>query len=140
MVRRRFTVIMGILLPIALTTPSPALLGQHTVSAHRKGPHGLVGWTLDYPFPDRPEEHYPRVLVVSRNGQVIRRTKGERYIWKWIFWNEGRQIAYEDGPPHFMMRCILLDVATGKRLADVDCFTQVPVDSPAWLMALEKSR
>jgi hypothetical protein len=126
------------LILIALGAISPGLAGQqHTESAHRIGPHGLAGWTLDYPFPDHPEDHYPRVLVISRNGRVITRITGKHYIWNWIFWNDGRQVAYEDGPPHFIMSCILADVVTGRHLEDVDCFMPSPDGSPSWLNALQ---
>ena len=108
-----------------------------TESAYLTGPAGLEGWTLDYPFPDRPEDRYPHVLVVSRKGRVIRKITGQHYIWNWIFWSEGRQVAYEDGPPHFVMRCILADVATGRQLANIDCFHELPPDSPLWAKTLE---
>jgi hypothetical protein len=97
----------------------------------------LKGWTLDYPFPDRPEDRYPRVLVVSRKGRVIRKITGQHYIWNWIFWSEGREVAYEDGPPHFLMRCILVDVATGRQLENIDCFGELPPNAPLWAKTLE---
>ena len=120
--------------------PLTSLAAQHIKSARRDGPHGLVGWTLDSPFPDRPADHYPRVLIISQNGRLVRRIQAEHYIWNWIFWADGHQVAYEDGPPHFMMRCILADLKTGKTLEDVDCFRTVPDGSPAWLTTLEKVR
>ena len=111
-----------------------------TESEHIKGPAGLEGWKLNYPFPDRPQDLYPRILVITRNERVIRRITGQHYIWKWIFWNEGRQVAYEDGPPHFLMRCILVDLKTGAEEQNYDCFSELPKDAPLWLESLEKVR
>ena len=126
--------------------PHPLPLGQvsgekvrvgPSESVHLNGPAGLQGWTLNYPFPDHPQERYPRVLVISRSGRVIRRITGQRYIWKWIFWDGGRQIAYEDGPPHFSMRCVLVDLKTGLELGNYDCFSGLPKKAPLWLESLE---
>ena len=111
-----------------------------TESDHLKGPAGLQGWTLNYPFPDRPQDLYPRILVITRDGRVIRRITGQHYIWKCIFWNEGRQVAYEDGPPHFVMRCILVDLKTGSEVENYDCFSGLPKNSPLWLQSLERVR
>ena len=108
-----------------------------TESEHRTGPNGLEGWTLNYPFPDRPEDRYPRILVLSQHGRIIHRFIGRAYIWQWMFWANGRQVAYEDGPPHFSMRCVLADIATGRELASVDCFREVSVNAPRWLKALQ---
>ena len=111
-----------------------------TESKHLKGPSGLQGWTLNYPFPDSPQDRYPRILVITRDGRVIRRITGKHYIWKWIFWNDGRQVAYEDGPPHFLMRCILVDLKTGSEIENHDCFSELPKNSPLWLQSLERVR
>ncbi len=137
--RARWSQVLTALTLIALAVISLEAAAQHTESTRCSGPHGLVGWTLDYPFPDRPDDHYPRVLILSRNGRVMHRIEGEHYIWNWIFWADGRQIAYEDGPPHFIMRCILVDLTTGERVEDVNCFMPVPAGSPSWLTALEKT-
>ncbi|MFL6306999.1 MAG: hypothetical protein ACJ72H_25995, partial [Candidatus Sulfotelmatobacter sp.] len=59
------------------------------------------------------------------------------FVWKWIFWARGRQIAYEAGPLHFGMLCILADIQTGRELASYDCFHGVPVDAPDWEKALD---
>jgi hypothetical protein len=122
--------------PMPQTSEKSVKVGP-TESEHLKGPAGLQGWTLNYPFPDRPQERYPRILVIAQNGRVIRHISGQHYIWKWIFWNGGRQVAYEDGPPHFIMRCILLDLKTGHEVGNYDCFSGLPKDSPLWLESLE---
>jgi hypothetical protein len=111
---------------------------QPTESEHRRGPNELEGWTLNYPFPGRPEDRYPRTLVLSQNGRILHRFVSQHYIWNWIYWANGRQVAYEDGPPHFSMQCILADVATGQVLASNNCFGKLPDDAPPWLQTLEK--
>ncbi len=116
--------------------PAPDL--HATVSPHRRGPHGLAGWTLNEPYPDRPGEVYPRTLVLSRHGRIIRRITGESYLWKWLFWADGTQVAYQDGPPHFVLRCILVDLKTGHQLANEDCFSDLPASAPAWEQQLVK--
>lgn len=120
-------------------TPEKNVKVASAESEHLKGPAGLRGWTLSHPFPDNPQDLYPRKLIITRNGRVIRRITGQHYIWRWIFWDGGRQVAYEDGPPHFMMRCILVDVKTGLEVENYDCFSGLPKDAPLWLESLEKA-
>jgi hypothetical protein len=108
-----------------------------TPSEHRAGPNGLEGWTLSSPIPDNPQEKYPFTLVIARKGRTIRRIDGNAFVWRWIFWNNGRQVAYESGPLHFGLQCTLESVATGKQLASYDCFHGIPDDAPNWLKALE---
>lgn len=113
---------------------------QPSESEHRKGPDGLEGWTRNFQSPDDPAESYPRTLVISRHGLVIRQFTGENYIWKWIFWADGQQVAYEDGPLHLSMRCVLASVSTGRELESQDCHTKLSDDAPLSLRTLEKSR
>jgi hypothetical protein len=80
----------------------------------------------------------PFTLVIARNGKVLRKIDGNAFIWHWIFWNEGRAVAYESGPLHFGMQCELYDLKTGRVLESVDCWRGIPDDAPAWLVALEK--
>jgi hypothetical protein len=108
-------------------------------SEHIKGPQGLDSWTLDWPLMDskNDEERYPFTLVIARNGRVIRRNQGSPFIWKWMFWDHGRQVAYEAGPLHFSMACVLVDTDTGRQLAEFDCeYVDLPKDAPEWLKAL----
>jgi len=79
-----------------------------TESEHRRGPHGLEGWTLDAPVPDSGygDERFAFTLVLARDGHVLNRIGGDPFIWKWLFWADGRQVAYETGPFHFGMTCI----------------------------------
>jgi len=99
----------------------------------------LEGWTLDSPIPDHPVETFPFTLVIARKGRVLRKIDGDPFVWRWIFWNNGREVAYESGPLHFGLQCILASVATGKQLASYDCFHGVPDNAPDWLKALEKA-
>jgi hypothetical protein len=113
---------------------------QHTESEHRQGPDGFVGWTLDSPIPDHPDERFPFTLVIARNGKVIRKIDGNPFVWDWIFWDNGRKVAYESGPLHFGLQCTLVNVRSGKKLASYDCFHGIPENPPAWLKALENAR
>lgn len=111
--------------------------GDLTPSEHRAGPHGLEGWTLEGPIPDQPEDKYPFVLVIARNGREIRRFDGSAFVWKWMFAADGRQVAYESGPLHFSMTCVLADIETGRELETYDCYSELPNDAPEWVRALE---
>ena len=54
-----------------------------------------------------------------------------------MFQNDGKQVAYESGPLHFSMTCVLADVATGRQVGTYDCFGELPADAPAWVESLE---
>ncbi len=112
---------------------------QPKESEHRQGPEGREGWTLDSPIPDHPGETFPFTLVIARKGRVIRKIDGDPFVWQWIFWNNGRQVAYESGPLHFVLQCTLVNVRTGKKLSSYDCFHGIPENAPDWLKALEKA-
>ena len=120
-------------------TPRSALAGSQPIeSEHTKGPHGLEGWTLNWPLLDAKDtsERYAFTLVVSRNGRILR-IDGHPFIWKWMFWSDGRQVAYETGPLHFSMSCVLADAETGRQLAAFDCeYQDLPKNAPDWLQAL----
>jgi len=109
-------------------------------STHVKGPNGLEGWTLLVPLDIGDEA--PTKLIIASKGKVIRQFKGDPFIWTWTFLENGKQIAFETGPPHFSMACVLVNTSTGKKLAQVDCFTY-PENPPSggwprWVDALEK--
>lgn len=113
---------------------------QPTESAHRRGPHGLEGWTLSFTIYTNSSDRYPMSLMLARRGHVFRRISGSPFLWSWIFWDGGRQVAYEAGPLHFGMTCILKDVATGRELASYDCYHPLPDPAPDWVKALESAR
>ncbi len=111
-------------------------------SEHRKGPNGWEGWTLDSSIPDDSNggEKYPFTLVLARNGHEIRRISGDPFVWRWIFWADGKQVAYESGPLHFGMNCILADIKTGRQLGSVDCYHELPDNAPEWAVKLESAK
>ena len=130
----------AILVAVALVSPARPQSrsdDKPTESEHVRGPNGREGWTLNGPLPDRPNETFPFTLVIARNGHVIRKFEGGAFVWNWIFWADGKQVAYESGPLHFSLECILADVKTGKELSSYDCFHGIPDNAPDWLKALE---
>ena len=133
-----------LLVSISACPQSAPRTEQPQESEHRSGPDGLEGWTLNDTIPDGPTERstesYPFTLVLARHGHIIRRIEGSPFVWNWIFWAGGKQIAYEAGPLHFGMLCTLADIATGRELAHYDCFHELPADAPDWEKALESSR
>jgi hypothetical protein len=84
-----------------------------------------------------PEGTYPFFLVIARNGREIRRFQGRSFVWKWMFMADGHQVAYESGPLHFSMSCILADVETGRLLRTYDCYRDLPNDAPVWVRTFE---
>ncbi|HUY94200.1 MAG TPA: hypothetical protein VMU71_02835 [Terracidiphilus sp.] len=115
--------------------------GKPVESEHIAGPHGLEGWTMNGPIPDDyNHENYPFELVIARRGKIIHRIEGGAFVWRWIFWDDGRKVAYEAGPLHFGLACNLYDLAKGRDIASFDCFHGVPDNAPPWLEALESSR
>jgi hypothetical protein len=136
------SLVIALLIPGALGNPQQNHQEDRPVeSEHIAGPHGLEGWTLIGVLPDdSSHEQYPFTLVIAKNGKVLRKINGSAFIWRWIFWNDGRQVAYESGPLHFGMECELYDLKTGRVLHSVDCWRGIPGNAPAWLVALEKAR
>jgi hypothetical protein len=107
-------------------------------SAHRAGPKGLEGWTESYPLADG--QSVPANLVIAQRRHVIRRIEGDPFIWKWMFWENGKQVAYETGSLHFNMACRLVDIASGRQLANLDCYRELADDAPAWAKALQNAK
>jgi hypothetical protein len=107
-----------------------------TESEHIHGPDGLEGWTLSWPLPDQPNERFPGRLLIARNGRILRQIDGDGLIWKWMFWANGRQVAYESGPLHFSMDCVLYDLAKGREVSRIDCYHELPARVPDWVSVL----
>ena len=134
--------IFKVLGTIAILAISPPLISQTkdkpTESEHRTGSHGLEGWTLEYRLPNSNygDERFAFTLVLVRNRHRLHRIEGEPIIWEWMFWADGRQVAYETGPLHFGMSCVLTDVKTGRQLEILDCYHKLPAKVPAWVTAL----
>jgi hypothetical protein len=107
-------------------------------SEHVTGPDGLVGWKVTYLLEN--QEEVSDTLIIARNGARIRTLHGDPLIWTWMFQGDGKSLAFESGPLHFAMACVLIDIASGKELQRVDCFTypeHPPAGGwPAWLAKL----
>ncbi len=137
-----FRVLVGVLVLAVAVSLWAQNKSKPTESAHVRGPSGLEGWTLESPVPDSGygDEKFAFTLVIARGGRVVRRIDGDPMIWRWIFWDGGRRVAYESGPFHFGMTCVLVDVKTGRRAGSVDCYHELPADAPDWVKALEASK
>ncbi len=70
----------------------------------------------------------------------MRRIEGEPIIWQWMFWDDGKRIAYETGPLHLGMKCVLADVRSGRRRETCDCYRKLPAHAPNRVKALESKR
>jgi hypothetical protein len=128
---------MRILLTISLMALLAPAYGGGTESPHRPGPHGLEGWTIDYPTPKGGP--MPRTLVIARNGHVLHRITAPALLFIWMFQDDGAHVAYSTGPQHFVEACILVDTASGKELADYDCFHDpVASTAPSWVKLLKQ--
>jgi hypothetical protein len=96
-----------------------------------------AGWTELYPncctsYP------IPLAIAVYRDGRVRRRFRPTLMIYRWQFWEDGRQIAYCSGTVHGDqgVTCELHDVASGRELASFDGLPDER--SPAWARALQR--
>lgn len=107
-------------------------------SAHRAGPNGLEGWTENHPLSDG--QSYPTTLVIAQRRHVIRRIKGDPFVWRWMFRKNGKQVAYQTGSLHFNLSCVLVDLASGRQLANDDCYRELTDAAPAWEKALQDAR
>jgi hypothetical protein len=79
----------------------------------------------------------PVRLVIARHGKVVRRIDGSPFVWR--FQADGRRVAYETGPLHFSMMCVLADIQSGKELERVDCY-RPPEHMPRWVEELERQK
>ena len=135
----------GMLLSLAVAAVGVAQEPQPGVnpsqSAHKPGPDGLEGWTLDWPLAGSGygDERFAFTLIVASYGHIVRRISGDPIIWTWIFWSDGRQVAYETGPFHFSDTCLLIRLSDGRQLDNYDCYHGLPADKPDWVRALEKT-
>jgi hypothetical protein len=108
-----------------------------TPSEHHRGPNGLEGWKREGSLDDGSKNKYPFALLIARNGRKIRRIDGSAFIWKWMFLEDGKRVAYESGPLHFSLTCVLADIETGRQLGIYDCFGELPANAPGWVKTLE---
>lgn len=137
--RHLFGMFLGLALPTVVGAQGFHPVDKPIRSAHKIGPDGLAGWTLDSPIRGSGygDERFPLALVIARHGRIIRRISGDPFIWKWIFWANGRQVAYEAGPLHFSEACFLVRLSDGRYLDSYDCFHDLPPAKPNWVKALD---
>jgi hypothetical protein len=96
-----------------------------------------AGWTELYPncctsYP------IPLAIAIYRDGRVRRRFRPGLMIYRWQFWEDGRQVAFCSGTVHSDqgVTCELHDVESGRKLAD---FGGLPDEhSPAWARGLQR--
>lgn len=106
-----------------------------------EGPHGLAGWHSLHRLENGND--VSETLTIARNGKVIRRIKGDPFVWRWLFRADGRGIAYETGPLHFSLACVLTDTDSGAELQRLDSFrypeAPPPGGWPDWVVDLQSS-
>lgn len=123
-------------LPLLLLL-TPFLLTP-TQSTHRPGPNHLSGWTLNNTVPGHAGDRFPMTLVIARNNQVIRKIAGDPFLWQWMFLPDGKRVAYQSGPFHFSLQCILADINSGKIIQNYDCNPDpLPANAPPWVKDLK---
>lgn len=139
--KRRYQsgMLLGLALAAVVAAQASQPADQPTKSAHKRGPHGLEGWTVDSPVSGSGygDERFAFTLAVARHGHIIRRISGEPIIWRWIFWADGRQVAYDTGAFHFSESCFLIRLSDGRKLESYDCYLDLPPTKPDWVKALE---
>jgi hypothetical protein len=119
-------------LPIFLVAQSP----RQTV--HVRGPNGLEGWKLTSIIETLENQGpLPTELVLARRGRIIRHVKDEAFIWNWMFLPDGRHVAYETGPLHFGVDCVLLNIKNGRTVRALDCGNSHGGATPGWVKSLE---
>ncbi len=80
-----------------------------------------VGWTFEVPncctsYP------IPTTLIIYSSGRVVQRIADGMMVYKWQFWDGGKQVAVSSGTVHGMngIHLTLYDARTGKRLKTWD--------------------
>jgi hypothetical protein len=99
--------------------------------------HRTAGWTELYPncctsYP------IPLTIAIYRDGRVRRRFQPGMMIYRWQFWEDGRQVAFCSGTVHSDqgVRCELHDVESGREIAN---FGGLPDDhSPDWARGMQR--
>ena len=127
---------------IALLHACAFALTAHTqTTAYDRGPNGLEAWTDDHHTRQFRINTEPFGIVIARHGKRIRsigRKDGGPFFWNLMLLADGKRIAYEHGPFHFVMTCTLMDIATGRKLEEVPCWTEEEIDAdPQWVRDLE---
>ena len=83
------------------------------------------GWLVEYPWPDQDDvsqswRTIPWRLVIARHGKVVRKIQATQSFWSWNFWNGGREVVVQEGPPHGASWFVRMDVTSGKELETWD--------------------
>jgi hypothetical protein len=123
------------LLMVPLLASAVPTTGPPVESPDRDGPGSLSGWVLNYDVLDYGS--LPTTLVIARRGKIVRRISGDPFVWRWMFAAGGKSVAFESGPLHSGMECVLVDISSGRTIAQYDCFQRLSDDAPAWVSTLE---
>ena len=58
--------------------------------------------------------------MIARHGKVVRKIQATQSFWSWNFWNGGREVVVQEGPPHGASWFMRMDVTSGKELETWD--------------------
>ena len=79
--------------------------------------------------------------MIARNGKRIRyigQQNGGPFFWNLMLLPDGKRIAYQHGPFHFVITCTLMDITNGKKLEETSCFTADEIAAaPQWVQDLD---
>jgi len=111
--------------------------GQVGISDPKKAPDGTVGWLAEYKV-EGVSYPVPGTLIIWRAGKTIRRFPTEQSFYSWIFYAQGKQVAYHVGPLHGELKshCELHDATSGRLIAVWDGDLQSGSNRPAWTIGL----
>ena len=111
--------------------------GQVGISEPKKAPDGTVGWLAEYKVEG---VSYPiaGTLIIWRAGKIIRRFQTGQSFYSWMFYAQGKQVAYHVGPLHGELKshCELHDATSGRLLAVWDGDIESGSNRPAWTKGL----
>jgi hypothetical protein len=129
-----------IVMPQGKKIPVPRERGQVDIAASQTADDGkTVGWLVEYSDPGISDP-VSGMLVIWRNGRVIRRFRADSALWSWSFDAGGNQVAYHDGPlhgeatSHFELR----DIASGRLLDQWNGEISDTSKRPAWVAGLTR--
>ena len=92
--------------------------GQVGVGESHVAPDGTLGWLAEYRV-DGVSYPIAGTLILWRAGKTIRRFPTEQSFYSWIFYAQGKQVAYHVGPLHgeLQSHCELHDATSGRLIA-----------------------
>jgi len=119
----------------AVTVPKEK--GQVGIDEGQIAWNGSVGWFVLF---HSPAATYPFAgeIVIWRSGKVIRRFLAAQTFWSWAFYDDGKQVAFHDGPMHGEQKsyCELRSVASGQKIASWSGDLIEDQDRPIWTTGL----